>query len=47
MMNIIEVKDEDLIREEKKDVSTGGEDPDKDPDEKTIIFDDPQTKLES
>jgi hypothetical protein len=41
--NIIEVKDEDLIREEKKDVSTGGEDPDKDPDEKTIIFDDPQT----
>ena len=41
--DIIEVKDEDLIREEKKDVSTGGEDPDKDPDEKTIIFDDPQT----
>ena len=41
--DIIEVKDEDLIREEKKDVSTGGEDPDKDPDEKTIIFDDAQT----
>ena len=40
---IIEVKDEELIREEKKDVSTGGEDPDEDPNEKTIIFDDPQT----
>ena len=26
-----------------KDVSTGGEDPDEDPNEKTIIFDDPQT----
>jgi hypothetical protein len=41
--DIIEVKDEELIREEKKDVSTGGEDPDEDPNEKTIIFDDPQT----
>jgi len=41
--DIIEVKDEDLIREEKKDVSTGGEDPDEDPDEKTVIFDDAQT----
>ena len=40
---IIEIKDEELIREEKKDVSTGGEDPDEDPNEKTIIFDDPQT----
>jgi hypothetical protein len=31
---IIEVKDEDLIREERKDVSTGGEDPDDDDDKK-------------
>ena len=28
--DIIEIKDEDLIREERKDVSTGGEDPDDD-----------------
>ena len=41
--DIIEVKDEDLIREERKDVTTGGQDPDKDPDEETIIFDDAQT----
>ena len=40
---IIEVKDEDLIREERKDVSTGGEDPDEDPNKKTIIFDDAKT----
>jgi|LULJ01.1.fsa_nt_gb hypothetical protein len=40
---IIEIKDEDLIREERKDVTTGGQDPDKDPDEETIIFDDPLT----
>jgi hypothetical protein len=41
--DIIEVKDEDLIREEKKDITTGGQDPDKDPDEETIVFDDPLT----
>jgi len=37
--DIIDVKEEDLIREERKDVSTGGEDPDKDPNKKNIIFD--------
>jgi hypothetical protein len=37
--DIIDVKEEDLIREEKKDVSTGGEDPNKDPNKKNIIFD--------
>ena len=37
--DIIDVKEEDLIREERKDVSTGGEDPNKDPNKKNIIFD--------
>jgi len=37
--DIIDVKEEDLIREERKDVSTGGEDPDKEPNKKNIIFD--------
>ena len=37
--NIIDVKEEDLIREERKDVSTGGEDPNKEPNKKNIIFD--------
>lgn len=41
--DIIDVKEEELIREERKDVSTGGEDPDKDPNKKNIIFDDAQT----
>ena len=41
--DIIDVKEEDLIREEKKDVSTGGEDPNEDPNKKNIIFDDAQT----
>jgi hypothetical protein len=37
--DIIDVKEEDLIREERKDVSTGGEDPNKEPNKKNIIFD--------
>jgi len=35
--DIIDVKEEDLIREERKDISTGGEDPDKDPNKKTTV----------
>jgi len=41
--DIIEVKDEDLVREEKKDVTTGGQNPDEEPNKKTIIMDDAQT----
>jgi len=37
--DIIDVKEEDLIREEKKDVSTGDQDPNEDPNKKNIIFD--------
>jgi len=35
--DIINVKEEELIKLDKKDVSTGGEDPDKDPKKKTTI----------
>ena len=35
--DIIDVKEEDLIREEKKDVSTGGEDPNKDSNTEILI----------
>ena len=37
--DIIDVKEEDLIREERKDVSTGDKDPNEDPNKKNIIFD--------
>ena len=35
--DIIDVKEEELIKEDRKDVSTGGEDPDKDPKKKTTV----------
>ena len=35
--DIIDVKEEELIKLDKKDVSTGGEDPDKDPKKKTTV----------
>lgn len=41
--DVIDVKEEDLIREERKDVSTGDQDPNEDPNKKNIIFDDAQT----
>jgi hypothetical protein len=41
--DIIEVKDKDLVREERKDITTGGQDPDDDPNKKNIIMDDAQT----